>query len=119
MGTNHDNATDAEIAANAELGAMDRASVIARISAALKRRSGKRWSVTGGRGTAYGWLNITAKCAHHNMTDEERTELGKLLGLPPVHHQGHSVPASHDYYREVIERAEGRTPTKIATPYWD
>ena len=31
-----------------------------RINAALKRRSGKDWSVTYGRGTDYGWITIDA-----------------------------------------------------------
>ena len=35
-----------------------RAEAIKRISDALYRRSGHRWSVTGGKGTAYGWLRI-------------------------------------------------------------
>jgi hypothetical protein len=39
---------------------LTRAAVIRRIRAALKRRSGKDWSVTGGRGTGYGWLTIDA-----------------------------------------------------------
>jgi hypothetical protein len=38
----------------------DRNPVLARIKAALKRRSGKVWSVTGGRGTAWGWLKIAS-----------------------------------------------------------
>ena len=39
---------------------MHRDEVIKRIRTALKRRSGKSWSVTGGRGTAYGWITIDA-----------------------------------------------------------
>lgn len=39
---------------------MDRDTAIAEIRAALKRRSGKAWSVKGGRGTAYGWIEIDA-----------------------------------------------------------
>ena len=38
----------------------DRNEVIARIRKALKARSGRAWSVTGGRGTAYGWIEIDA-----------------------------------------------------------
>lgn len=38
----------------------DRNAVIARIKSALQRRSGKSWSVTGGRGTAWGWITIDA-----------------------------------------------------------
>lgn len=38
----------------------DRDDAIRRIRQALRRRSGKAWSVTGGRGTAWGWITITA-----------------------------------------------------------
>lgn len=127
---------------------MDRKETIQRIKAALYRRSGKQWSVTGGRGTAWGWLTITAppcRCtwSHrlkagvttdrpedyeeynslepgHNMGPEDRAELGQLLGLNgSVHHQGVSIAASNDHWQEYIDRAEGRTPSKIAQPYWD
>lgn len=37
-----------------------RDAVCKRIKAALVKRSGKQWSVTGGRGTAYGWITISA-----------------------------------------------------------
>jgi hypothetical protein len=54
------------------------------------------------------------------MSPAERAELGELLGLgKPAHCQGVSIAASNDYYAEYIDRAEGRTPTKVATPYWD
>lgn len=39
---------------------LDRNEAIARIKKALKERSGKSWSVTGGRGTAWGWIKIDA-----------------------------------------------------------
>lgn len=39
---------------------MDRNEVIKIIRENLKRRSGKAWSVTGGTGTAYGWIKIDA-----------------------------------------------------------
>jgi hypothetical protein len=39
---------------------IDRDAAIKRIRAALKFRSGKDWSVTGGKGTAYGWIKIDA-----------------------------------------------------------
>jgi hypothetical protein len=100
----------------------DRDIAIRTIRAALKRRSGKAWSVTGGNGTAWGWIHIhvpPAKRAGSMMSDEARAELGTLLGLPPVHPQGVSIPASGDYRREYIDRAEGRTPSTLGTPYWD
>lgn len=123
-----------------------RNAVIARIRTALRQRSGVTWSVTGGRGTTYGWLTIDAPPAWRTwryrlkpeMLDRpenyeeynsgergghtgpaEREELGRLLELPHVHFQGVSIPASHDYYREYVDRAEGRTPATLGTPYWD
>lgn len=128
---------------------MDRKETISRIRKALKRRSGKTWSVTGGRGTAWGWLRIDAPPARRKWgqvetgeTDErgfplyrwehqpdaeygsaspdDRRELADLLGLAdPVHHQGVSIPASGDYWDEYIDRAEGRTPSKCGVQYWD
>jgi hypothetical protein len=102
----------------------DRNDAIKLIRAALKRRSGKTWSVTGGRGTAWGWLTITSPPARRGefgyMTDTDRAELGKLLGLDgPAHHQGVSIPAGSDYRREYVDRAHGLTPSIHGTPYWD
>jgi len=89
---------------------------------ALKSRSGKQWSVTGGRGTAWGWIHITALPRNGGscMDDATRAELGKLLGMGgPAHPQGESVPASTDYRLEYLERCQGQSVTKPATPYWD
>ena len=127
---------------------MDRNETIKAIRDALKHRSGKSWSVTGGSGTAYGWITIDAPLArrtwgwrlkvgefvdlpenyeeydsgqpNHHTSPAERTELANLLGLDrPVHLQGVSIPASSDYHAEYLDRAAGRTPAKIAEPYWD
>ncbi len=128
---------------------MDRQETISRIRKALKKRSGKPWSVTGGRGTAYGWLTIDAPPARRkwlqvktgqtdlqghdvyrwehtpdaeygHISPDERAELAKLLGLEaPVHDQGVSIPASNDYWQEYIDRAEGREPAKCGEIYWD
>ena len=55
------------------------------------------------------------------MTPEQRREayrwLNKHLGLTGC--DGVSVPASTPHYREYVERAEGKVPTKIAEAYWD
>ena len=89
------------------------------IRTALRQRSGKTWSVRGGNGTAYGWITIR-RYADRSMTDTERAELAALLGLDrPCHFQGESIPASHDYYREYIARANGETPTTLGKQYWD
>lgn len=39
---------------------IDRDEAIKRVRAALKRKTGKTWSVTGGRGTAWGWITVEA-----------------------------------------------------------
>lgn len=127
---------------------LDRNETIKRIKTALQRRSGKAWSVTGGRGTAWGWITIEAPPARrtwgHRLkagatmdrpedyeaydtgepgrcnSPQDCAELGELMGLGgPAHSQGISIASSSDYYREHIDRAEGRTPSKIAQPYWD
>jgi hypothetical protein len=128
----------------------DRDATILAIRTALKLRSGKAWSVKGGRGTAWGWIQIdampsqqtwayrprpgqgecpppgdehweeydTGKAGGH-MSPADRDRLAELLGLDSVHFQGVSIPASHEYRREYIDRAEGRAPSVIAEPYWD
>jgi hypothetical protein len=104
---------------------MDRNEAISEIKAALRRRSGKTWSVTGGKGTAWGWIKISAPPKrltqpYSYMTPEDCAELAKLLGLDkPVHDQGESIPASSQYYREYVDRAQGKTPSIVGTPYWD
>lgn len=101
---------------------LDRATTIKRIRTALQKRSGKAWSVTGGTGTAWGWITISApprRRVNGSMTEADAAELGKLLGKDAVHHQGESVPASDTYYAEYVARAEGRTPNVYGTQYWD
>jgi hypothetical protein len=92
------------------------------IAAALKRRSGRSWSVTHGRGTAYGWITIQSMPkarVNGSMSEKDAIELAALLGLDHAHHQGVDVPASSDYRREYIERAETGTATTFGKPYWD
>jgi len=126
---------------------MDRTETIKRIRKALKDRSGKPWSVTGGRGTAYGWITIDAppaRCTWRwedpvngiksdddwrevndcapgagHMGPDDRKKLAGLLSLDKVHFQGVSIPAASDYWQEYIDRAEGRKPTRIGEQYWD
>lgn len=127
---------------------MDRDDTIREIRAALKRRSGKTWSVTGGRGTSYGWITITAPPARRTwrnrliagmagdlpadfervdtgitgrgMSDADRAELAELLGLEPHEtRDGVTIPAGTDYRREYLDRADGREPSVYGRPYWD
>jgi hypothetical protein len=98
--------------------------VVAAIRSALKDRSGKSWSITGGRGTAYGWLKIASPKARAadkwgSMTAEECAELAALLGLGRVNAGGESVPAGHDYYRQYLDLAERGETAIHARPYWD
>ena len=100
---------------------IERDEAIKTIRAALRCRSGKSWSVRGDRGTAWGWITISsppARCEDGYMTPEETAELSALLGVE-VHPHGVSIAAAGDYYREYIDRAEGRPPTVIGEPYWD
>ena len=99
--------------ATTEIDYTDRDTAIKAIRAALKERSGKAWSVRGGTGTAWGWIRISAAPkrtdAYGRMTVEDAAELGALLGLDgSAHCQGVSVPASSDYRREYVARAQGR-----------
>jgi hypothetical protein len=116
----------------------DRDDAIARIRAALRRRSGKDWTVRGGRGTAWGWITIDAPPRRRTWTwpapgeppvntgrlvgymgPDDAEELRTLLGLDYVHPQGVSIPSSNAHRREYMERAEAGFTTKIAACYWD
>lgn len=92
-----------------------------RIKAALQRRSDRTWSVTHGRGTAYGWITITAppsRRVNGDMNTTDRHALARLLNLArPCHHQGVKVPDSNDYRLECIARAQGRPPDVYGRPY--
>ena len=93
------------------------------IKAAFKAR-GLRYSVTGGRGTGWGWIHIDLlPSVKKGMLDYQREiayrQLGVDLGLDRVCYSGEGVPANSDYYNEYIDRARGITPRVTGTPYWD
>lgn len=125
---------------------MERDETIKRIHAALKERSGKTWSVTGGRGTAWAWITIDAPPARRTwhyrlkagcvdapenykrydsfkpggtMGPADQMTLARLLALESVHFQGHDIPAATDYRIAAVERAEGKPVTVEPKPYWD
>jgi len=95
------------------------------IRQALKARSGKVWSVTGGRGTAWGWIRIDAPPSERGydldgvdhqwqragyMSLKRRAELAQLLGL--THPEPYVSIAAHSTHRaEYVARAKGETPT--------
>lgn len=78
-----------------------RSAVTKKMRQLLRQRSGKTWSVKGGRGTGWGWLTIDAPPArigdNWKMTLEDQVELALLLGEKSVHSQGVSV-ASKDWW---------------------
>jgi hypothetical protein len=125
MNTSHD-FTD-EIARRQEIeghASVSRDEAIKAIRSALKRRSGKTWSVKGGRGTGYGWITISAPPARCEgfgyMTEADCRELTDLLGQErAVHMQGETIPASTGYRIAAIAAAEGRVSSAAPTPYWD
>lgn len=91
---------------------INRNEAISRIRKALKARSGKAWSVRGGRGTAWGWIDVDApprrRNEHHLMSDDDRAELAGLFGLDAAHHQGLAI--SPDARDDYVARAETTTP---------
>lgn len=110
---------------------MDRDEAIKRIRAGLLARTGRAWSVTGGRGTAWGWITVEAPPRrrvdendqpgpnNYYTSAEDRATLAKALGLDVVHFQGVSIPASSGHRQEYVDRAEGRTPSVYGQRYWD
>jgi hypothetical protein len=106
-------------------GINDRDATILIIRRELRRRSGKTWSVKGGRGTAWGWITIGVPPSRRDelgfMTETERAELAVLLGLTDrlVHRQGLDIPADTTYRIEYVDRARGLAPASHGTPYWD
>lgn len=111
---------------------MDRDEVIKRIRSALRRRTGLAWSVSGGRGTAWGWITITAPPRRrvdskgqvggpgaYYLSEVDRRTLDFALKLGSVHIQGVRIAASREYRQEYVDRAEGRSPSVFGTPYWD
>lgn len=98
------------------------------IKRALEKRSGKKWSVTGGKGTAWGWIQIDAPpkrrtWSHRlkagsvadipenyeaydcgkpgcSMSPEDQAELASLMGYDKRGcWQGINVPSSSAHYR--------------------
>lgn len=119
------------------------------IRSALKRRSGKLWSVRPGAGTAAGWITIDARPSRRTfqqfevpgetddngrpryewrdtgkpggrMSPADAAELRELLGgRERMSCEGVSVPDSNDHRIEFIARAEGREPPRRGERYWD
>lgn len=86
-----------------------RTAVTRKMRQLLRERSGKAWSVRGGRGTGWGWLDISAPPARlvdgYKMTPEDQEELRALLGEGHVHHQG--VLVSPDSWWHYLKACRG------------
>jgi hypothetical protein len=97
---------------------LDRDEAIKRIKAALKRRSGKAWSVTGGKGTAWGWIEIDATPKNRTWqwiqttspeVPSEGAYYGGAYGLTPGYRVGPGAedritsPADDPWAREAVE----------------
>lgn len=74
-----------------------RTAVTKKMRQLLRQRSGKTWSVKGGRGTGWGWLTISAppsRMDNWRMTEEDQAELAALLD-EKAHCQGVSVASGN------------------------
>lgn len=130
--------TDDDVTSAAEIGdALDRDLAIKLIRHNLKQRSGKTWSVTGGRGSAWGWITITAPPARrvdNELTPEDARELGDLLGLPEktvyrdlmpagtsnaAHSQGVDIADDREWYLHYIDASAGVESAHGTPRYWD
>lgn len=66
------------------------------------------------------WMYVDCGEKGHGMSPSDQKELAKLMGLERVHQQGHSIPASSDYYRVALCQAiHGHAGPFTAEQYWD
>jgi hypothetical protein len=100
----------------------DRNVTIGILRAELRRRTGRTWSVTGGKGTSWGWITVTAPPARRDrfgsMTEQDAQDLARALDLDTAHHQGVLIPASSAHRREYLARVREQDYT-VAAAYWD
>jgi len=99
----------------------DRNKAITALRAGLRRRSTKTWSVRGGRGTAWGWITVTAPPSrldqYGGMSKADQEELSRIF-REHVHHQGISIPASNPYREAYVERVLHGSTSLNPQPYW-
>jgi hypothetical protein len=115
---------------------IDRDEAIKRIRQALKQKTGKSWSVTGGRGTSWGWITVQApprrrvsvrsipgkenedlyydrveeykaEGENHYTSRAECKELARAFGVDNVHNQGLGIgPDRREAYVAAVEGVE-------------
>lgn len=95
------------------------------IARLLRERTGRAWSVTRGRGTAYSWLTITApskrRAQFGYLSADDQALLSAALG-GRVHCQGESVRPCSGVHGSYVFRAAGHPVPedwRIAAPSWD
>lgn len=76
-----------------EATSVDRNDAIKLIREALRKRSGKAWSVTGGRGTAWGWITIMSPPARRVAHDPN-----------PAYHRDDPEPGVPSYFENPDDR---------------
>ena len=89
---------------------MNVAEACAELRALLRKATGRSWSVTHGRGTAYGWITVHAMPKDRLadcLTNADARTLAALFGEDrPVHRQGLSIsPDARGYYVEQLSKA--------------
>lgn len=90
----------------------------------LRERTGRDWSVTRGRGTAYSWVRITAPkkrlVQYGYLSVEDQIILSSVFGTP-VGHQGESVRTERGVRGWYILKALGANTDgwDVAPPSWD
>ena len=116
----------AQLAEQAESG--DRTAATKIMRKVLKARTGLEWSVTGNRGTAYGWLRISAppkRCVgkFDDMTAHDAALLAAVLGEDYVSpNNGVSVRPCSGVRAATVYRLAGHPipdALHIAAPSWD
>ena len=97
---------------------MTRDKAIVRIKRALRRRSGRVWSVRGGTNIFYGKITITTLSRDRDergkMQYADRKTLRELLGLSELPHEDGIRIGTLEDYQEYVDRAEGWFPRVIA-----
>lgn len=91
---------------------------------ALKVATGRAWSVRGSRGTAYGWLNVSApkdreEGPYGYTSEEDRVLLREAFQTERIHHQGYMIPSSRGFYWQAAQAVTGRPITIHGVRDWD
>jgi len=96
----------------------DRDLAIERIRLAMKRRTGRAWSVRGGRGTVWGWITISAppaRVADGKHTEEDARTLAEIFGQPASHFRyANGCIVSPQERREIVRLVSYGAPLGLS-----